>query len=154
MSESSQSGTLGDVFTKQLWDAEVFTLTLFFSSSEGKEEAGGSAGNNPPSLYCLPSVGLVFRVYMCSSLREHWGFHRQETEPGKSSESFYVAWTGAQVRGFWGAASWDLRSMCWKIMCLGKRGEVSSPLGVYGDSFPKTSPAAVLLCSGGEGDRL
>lgn len=62
MSESSQSGTLWDVFTKQLWDAEVFTLTLFFSSSEGKEEAGGSAGNNPPSLYCLPSVGLVFRV--------------------------------------------------------------------------------------------
>lgn len=59
-----------------------------------KEKAWDSVRSNALSLYCFPSVGSVFRIYMYSSLREWWGSYKcgkkimNETSPVKALRAF------------------------------------------------------------------
>lgn len=125
---------------------------------------------------------------MYSSLREHRGFHRQETFSGKYLRALLYGMDRSSVPGEGAAGgpasspqfcavpqSTQLSLLCpehrWvgqggevgphvhaqgnQSLCAarGRRGEVSSPLSVYGDSFPKTSSTVVILCSAEEDDR-
>lgn len=73
---NKQSGKHRDVFIKQLWDIKLFILTLFSNSSEAQ---GESLRSKAPSLYCFPSVGLIFRIYMYSSLGSNGDFTGEKT---------------------------------------------------------------------------
>lgn len=95
-----------------------------------KEKAWDSVRSNALSLYCFPSVGSVFRIYMYSSLREWWGSYKC----GKKSwmrlhqwrlwEHFH-AWQGHKLSCRW--AGWGLRAasalffvrMCAPFVILG-----------------------------------
>lgn len=75
----------------------------FSTLQRAKKEAGGSVGNNPPSLYCFPSVGLVFRVYMYSSLREQaLGISQAENFIREASLCGRETGAQCQLRGFLG----------------------------------------------------
>lgn len=74
----------------------------FPTLQRAKEKAGGSVGSNAPSLYCYPSVGLVFRS-VCIHLSGSTGDFTGRKLFKEISLSACV-WRGQELSARWGGS--------------------------------------------------